>query len=229
MTSFWTIVDRVWMVAVTMFSLACSGCCIGNCGIPDLAFVSLQPPPAGPQVPLAMKTYKLAFKPEELQVRFATRRDLFQLGARNDAGDWTLRVFPCADTHTFVTLTEVFTDDGWTVSTVAYMGAYKAHGAYLWDATVPPLPKMEAGPGGLFIYQASGRLNELYREFKGQYGYQLARDRLPDDPAVWPPLCMRLGGSGYSDFSGSNVAPIPKDAVVAAIDALRQRHSASLH
>ncbi len=198
----------------------CAGCCTFNCGVPDLTFISLsKPTEGGAQITEgSRKFYRISYKPGELKLRFATKRNLFRLQERNDASGPSLWLTLCGDRSALVSARPVYTEDGWTTDRIAYGNDYIEHGVLKKDPSVPPQPFLHPTPDGLFVYEAPIKLDSVMLTKRGQFD---GRDHkflpLPRDPHDLPELCFNISVSGYVFFRFSDEVSLPHDAIIKAL------------
>lgn len=211
-----------YLILSSLLASLCGGCCTSNCGISDLAFISLEHPKLTEirDQNATRDYYRVAFKPGDLKLRFSTKANLFELQDRNGTQYPTVSVNRCGDKAGIVAIAPVYTDDGWATDKMQYFGEYIQGGVKKRAATVPlePIPKPNAT--GLFKYQVSIKLNSVMYEVKTQYGLGGKFVDLPHDPFLLPDFCFVLDSSGpifsFSSFR-SNEVRLPREAVIGAL------------
>lgn len=195
----------------------CAACCTFNCGVPDLEFVSLESPTSSEVQTQSARPdiFRATFKPGELKLRVSTTQDLFKLQERNNTYGTDIVVKQCGDASgTFVSIGQVYTNDGWIVNAIVYLNDYRKNGVRMKDYSIPPQPAPQSIDGSRYVYEAPVSLDNMLVPFKAESGGQSLRFvPLPRDPRQLPDLCFRLGSGGFLTSFSSREVRLPRDAI----------------
>ncbi len=201
-----------WRLFTLASAWLCSGCCVSNCSINDLQFMSLEP--------RSLADTRLANKQlYPLELQFSTVGNLVDLQDSNDVAGISVRVYVCehgpdgfANFVDFVS--PVYFNGSYVLPTRQYK--YNARLHVVNERYDPGFnddkgpPSLHRDPDGRITYQALIGIRSESIDVQSPDGGRTIVQRPLPQPL--PDLCLRLLSSGYFTHLRSNVVHIPADA-----------------